>query len=181
VRTLDYAVLGLVALRPSTGYDVAARMRRPVGYYWAESHGGIYPSLRRLAEAGWLTVEDVAGPGPRGKREYTVTAAGRRALGEWAVQPPEDPPARDELVLKVSALWAARPTAAIVMLEDEARRWAAQRAEYAGVVAALEGEAPEVGSASWFGLMTARRGVAYAAGRRDWCRQVARGLSGDEG
>jgi len=46
VRTLDYAVLGLVARAPSTGYEVAARMKRPVGYYWVESHGGIYPSLR---------------------------------------------------------------------------------------------------------------------------------------
>ncbi len=51
MRTLDYAVLGLVARQPCSGYDLAGLMRRPVGYYWAEGHGGIYPSLRRLSEA----------------------------------------------------------------------------------------------------------------------------------
>lgn len=180
MRTLDYAVLGLVARRPSTGYQVAARMKRPVGYYWVESHGGIYPSLRRLREAGWVAVEERPGPGPREKKVYTVTKAGRRALGEWAAQPPVDQPARDELVLKVSSLWAASQSEAVVMLESEARRWDAQRAEFASTVTALEAEDEPVGSASWFGLQTAVRGRDYARGRRDWCRRVARALSGDE-
>ena len=180
MRTLDFAVLGLVAREPSTGYQLAARMKWPVAYYWAEGHSGIYPSLRRLTDAGWVTVTAEAGPGPHGKKVYAVTPAGRQALGEWAVQPPVDPAARDELVLKVSALWAARPTAAIVMLAAEARRWEADRAELAGVVGRLEEAGDPVGSAGWFSLQTALRGRDYARGRRDWCRQIARGLSGDE-
>ena len=44
MRTLDFAVLGLVAREPSTGYQLAARMKWPVAYYWAEGHSGIYPS-----------------------------------------------------------------------------------------------------------------------------------------
>jgi len=180
VRTLDFAVLGLVAREPSTGYQVAARMRRPVGYYWAESHGGIYPSLRRLADAGWVTVERVEGPGPHGKKVYSVTPAGRRALGEWSVEPAVDPPERDELVLKVSAMWAARPRAAIVALDAEARRWEEQRVEYAGIVGRLRQARDPVGSAGWFSLQTALRGRDYARGRRDWCRRVARDLSVDD-
>jgi DNA-binding PadR family transcriptional regulator len=180
VRTLDFAVLGLVALRPSTGYDVAARMKRPVGYYWAEGHSGIYPALSRLASAGWVSVAAEPGPGPHGRKVYSVTAAGRRALGEWAVQPPQDAPARDELVLKVSSLWAARPAEAVRMLADESQRWEARRVEVARIVDALEAAGDPVGSEGWFGLQTALRGRDYARGRRDWCRRVARGLSGDE-
>jgi DNA-binding PadR family transcriptional regulator len=180
VRTLDFAVLGLVAREPSTGYQLAARMKRPVGYYWAEGHSGIYPSLRRLTGAGWVSVAAEPGPGPHGKKVYSVTTSGRQALGEWAVQPPVDAPERDELVLKVSSLWAARPTAAIVRLDSEARRWEVRRAELAEVVGRLEAAADPVGSDGWFTLQTAVRGRDYARGRRDWCRRVARGLSGDE-
>jgi DNA-binding PadR family transcriptional regulator len=180
VRTLDYAVLELVARRPATGYQLAGWMRRPVGYYWTESQSGIYPALRRLTEAGWVVAEAAHGPGPHDKKVYSATAAGLRALGEWAVQPVADAPQRDELVLKVSALWAARPTAAIVMLAAEARRWEADRAELAEIVGRLEADDDPVGSAGWFSLQTALRGRDYARGRRDWCRRVARGLSGDE-
>lgn len=180
MRTLDFAVLGLVAREPSTGYQLAALMKRPVGYYWTEGHSGIYPSLRRLTDAGWVTVAAEAGPGPHGKKVYSVTPAGREALGEWAVLPPVDGPERDELVLKVSSLWAARPTAAIVMLDAEARRWEARRTELAAVVGRLEVAGDPVGSPGWFTLQTALRGRDYARGRRDWCRTVARSLSGDE-
>jgi hypothetical protein len=66
------------------------------------------------------------------------------------------------------------------MLDTEARRWEAQRAEQAAVVGRLEADGEPVGSAGWFTLQTALRGRDYARGRRDWCRRVARGLSGDE-
>jgi DNA-binding PadR family transcriptional regulator len=175
--TLDYAILGLVARSPSTGYEVSARLRNPVGYYWAESHGGVYPSLRRLVEAGWVSVRSAPGPGPHGKKVYSVTRAGRRALGRWAASPPADAPPRDELVLKTSSLWAADRDAAVGMLVAEGDRWERARKEYAGIVAELRAAEPVVGSARWFGLQTALRGVGFARGRRDWCRQVARQLN----
>lgn len=179
LKTLDYAILGLVARAPSTGYEVSARLRNPVGYYWAESHGGVYPSLRLLVDAGWVTVRSVPGPGPHGKKVYSATRAGRRALGRWAASPPADAPPRDELVLKTSSLWAADRDAAVRMLEAEADRWEKARKEYAGIVREIGADEPEVGSARWCGLQTALRGAGFARGRRDWCRQVARQLTED--
>ena len=176
MQTLDYAILGLVARAPSTGYDVSARLRNPVGYYWTESHGGVYPSLRRLVEAGWVSVRSAPGPGPHGKKIYSVTRTGRRALGRWAASPPADAPPRDELVLKTSSLWAADRRAAIRMLVAEGDRWEQARKEYAGIVREIRTTDPAVGSAGWFGLQTALRGVGFARGRRDWCRQVAGAL-----
>jgi DNA-binding PadR family transcriptional regulator len=176
LRTLDYAVLGLVAREPATGYDVTARLRNPVGYYWTESHGGVYPALGRLVDVGWVRVRSVPGPGPHDKKVYTVTASGRRALGAWASQPPSDPPPRDELVLKVSSIWASRPDDAVGMLTAEGDRWEAQRREYAGIVARLHAQGPAPGTPTWCALQTARRGRDFARGRRDWCRTVAAGL-----
>ncbi|MGZ4610806.1 MAG: PadR family transcriptional regulator [Actinomycetes bacterium] len=176
MRTLDYAVLGLLARRPGTGYEVSARLRQPVGFYWTESHGGVYPSLHRLMAAGLVTVQTRPGPGPHDKKVYSATARGVTELGAWAAQPPEDPPPRDELLLKVSSLWAADRAAALAMLRAERDRWEAQRREYADIVAGLEAAQPTVGDAQWFGLQTARRGVAFARGRRDWCRRLVADL-----
>jgi DNA-binding PadR family transcriptional regulator len=173
LRTLDYAVLGLVARAPATGYEVAARLRNPVGYYWTESHGGVYPALGRLVDVGWVRVKAVPGPGPHDKKVYTATGAGRRALGAWAAEPPADPPPRDELVLKVSSIWASRPHDAVAMLTAEGDRWESQRREYAGIVARLRTLEPEPGTPTWCALQTAQRGRDFARGRRDWCRAVA--------
>jgi DNA-binding PadR family transcriptional regulator len=176
LRTLDYAVLGLVARAPGTGYEVTARLRNPVGYYWTESHGGVYPALGRLVDVGWVRVKALPGPGPHDKKLYSATAAGRRALGAWAAEPPSDPPPRDELVLKVSSIWASRPEEAAAMLHAEADRWEARRREYAAIAARLRGMEHAPGTPTWCALQTAHRGRDFARGRRDWCRAVAAGL-----
>jgi DNA-binding PadR family transcriptional regulator len=170
-----------VARAPATGYEVTARLRNPVGYYWTESHGGVYPALGRLVDVGWVRLKAVPGPGPHDKKVYSATAAGRRALGAWAAEPPSDPPPRDELVLKVSSLWASRPDDAVAMLAAEADRWEAQRREYADIVARVRAQEPAPGTPTWCALKTAQRGRDFARGRRDWCRAVAAGLPPSEG
>ena len=66
------------------------------------------------------------------------------------------------------------------MLVAEGDRWEKARKKYAGIVRELRATEPAVGSARWFGLQTALRGVGFARGRRDWCRQVAHSLAESE-
>jgi DNA-binding PadR family transcriptional regulator len=84
---LELAVLGLLHEAPMHGYELRKRLHELLGAFRAFSYGSLYPTLRRLQRAGWIT-EDVpddeevdARPartwGRRGRRVYQLTAEGK--------------------------------------------------------------------------------------------------------
>jgi DNA-binding PadR family transcriptional regulator len=80
---LEIAVLGLLNEAPMHGYELRKRLSSLLGAFRAFSYGSLYPTLRRLQEAGWITEEAPdsvpGGPGRsrRGKRVYRLTAEGK--------------------------------------------------------------------------------------------------------
>lgn len=86
---LEIAVLGLLNESPMHGYELRKRLSALLGAFRAFSYGSLYPTLRRLSEAGWITEEayprTVPGPGARprrAKRVYRLTADGKEHLAE---------------------------------------------------------------------------------------------------
>jgi DNA-binding PadR family transcriptional regulator len=98
--TLGYAILAVLARNPSTGYELAARLATPVSYFWTARHSQIHPELQRLLADGLVAFEAVPGPGPKGKKVYSITPEGFEPLRQWVAKPPPDQPVRDELVLR---------------------------------------------------------------------------------
>jgi DNA-binding PadR family transcriptional regulator len=82
---LEIAVLGLLHESPMHGYELRKRLSNLLGAFRAFSYGSLYPTLRRLQEAGWIDeeaplVEPAGGFGSRsrrGKRVYKLTADGK--------------------------------------------------------------------------------------------------------
>jgi len=95
------SILGLLARRPMTGYELKTAIATSIGNFWSESFGQIYPELRRLEETGFVTSEREESETPKSKRRYTITAAGHAALETWLAQPPRHRPPRNELLLKL--------------------------------------------------------------------------------
>ena len=106
-----YVILGMLAWRPMSGYDIKATVDRSTRLFWAASYGQIYPELRRLADAGLVEGEAESGSGRR-RTLYALTAAGRSALEEWLAEPPQTFETRDEGLLKLFFASAAPETAA---------------------------------------------------------------------
>ena len=88
---LELAVLGLLHEAPLHGYELRQRLRATLGTFRAFSYGSLYPTLRRMREAGWITedegdasvvAEAPALTGRRGKVVYRLTADGKDRLGE---------------------------------------------------------------------------------------------------
>jgi DNA-binding PadR family transcriptional regulator len=83
---LEIAVLGLLNESPMHGYELRKRLSSLLGAFRAFSYGSLYPTLRRLSEAGWISEEAPldASPGTtrsrRGKRVYKLTAEGKELL-----------------------------------------------------------------------------------------------------
>ena len=77
-----WAILGLIAQKPRSGYDLKRAIDRTIRHFWAASYGQIYPDLRRLEAAGWIAGDD-APRGGRARRIYRITPAGSAALDGW--------------------------------------------------------------------------------------------------
>jgi DNA-binding PadR family transcriptional regulator len=84
---LEIAVLGLLNESPMHGYELRKRLATLLGAFRAFSYGSLYPTLRRLSEAGWISEEPAldASSGARsrrGKRVYRLTAEGKEHLAD---------------------------------------------------------------------------------------------------
>ena len=93
-------VLGLLALRPRSGYDIKTVVDRSTRFFWAASYGQIYPELKRLEAEGLIEGED-ASNGNRGRRVYELTDAGHEALRDWLLGPDVMIELRDESLLRL--------------------------------------------------------------------------------
>jgi len=172
--TLGFAILGLLARQPCTGYELAARLRAPVGYYWTARHSQIYPELERLLAGGLVRYRSAPGPGPHDKKVYAPTDEGLRALREWVTRPPAPPTPRDELLLKTYALWLADPVEAVTLLRKQADGYAERLAEYEASRATAErrhgGAAPPVGSPEFGSYANLLLGISHERDHLTWCR-----------
>ena len=72
-------ILGLVASRPRSGYDIKAMVDKSTRFFWAASYGQIYPELKRLAERGLIEGSDES-QGERPRTVYSITEQGRERI-----------------------------------------------------------------------------------------------------
>ncbi|MGH3412362.1 MAG: PadR family transcriptional regulator [Marmoricola sp.] len=179
ISTLGYAVLGLLAREPLTGYRITQRLRTPIGYFWTASHSQVYPELARLAADGLVVSDEVAGPGPRQNKRHHLTDAGRDALAAWVVTTPREDN-RDELLLRVYSMWLADPARAGEMMTEQLGQHRARLREYRRIEKALlaehGGDPPRPDQPAFGDYATLRRGLSFERYAVDWCRWVLQQL-----
>lgn len=86
LSTTSYAILGYLAVRPWSAYELAKQMGRTLHHFWPRAESGIYREVKRLEEAGLATARDDA-VGRRSRTEYDITDAGRTAVARWLDEP----------------------------------------------------------------------------------------------
>lgn len=165
---VTWAVLGLVALAPRSGYDVKRIIDRSVRHFWAASYGQIYPELRRLEEAAWITGDD-APRGGRSRRVYRITPEGRRALDQWLRGHETRVELRDESLLRLFFADTLPGEDALALLEG-------RREGYRQMLAYLRSLDDGQGVDPPFIDLVYRWGVDYCEWGIEWCEQQQRRL-----
>jgi PadR family transcriptional regulator, regulatory protein AphA len=94
-----YGLLGMLATRSWTGYELTQQVRRSLRFVWPTSEGHLYREQKKLVALGWATVVDEP-VGRRTRQRYAITGAGRRALRAWLATDPEEPHLQVEGVLR---------------------------------------------------------------------------------
>ena len=80
--TLDVLILQTLTVQPLHGYAIAQQIDILSDAVLTVEQGSLYPALERLQKRGWVTSKWGASPTGRRARYYTITAAGRRQLGD---------------------------------------------------------------------------------------------------
>ena len=78
-----YAVLGLLARRPSSGYELGSQAAASIDNFWPLTRTHIYGELAKLEALGYVAGVEVAQELLPDKRVYSVTPQGTQALDAW--------------------------------------------------------------------------------------------------
>jgi DNA-binding PadR family transcriptional regulator len=108
--------LGLVNDRPASGYELMHSFNTSLVSVWPANQSQVYGELTKLAEAGLLSV---SAEGRRGRKEYTITEAGRAELVHWLGDTEPNRVQRSETLLRVFFLGNLTNTQAVDYLRQE--------------------------------------------------------------
>jgi PadR family transcriptional regulator AphA len=157
-------VLGLLAHRPRSGYDIKAAVDRSTRFFWAASYGQIYPELRRLEREGLVEGEQ-APRGGRDRRVYKLTPAGHEALVEWLLGSTVTIELRDESLLRLFFADALPHEQALLLLEGRKHG----HEEYLEILRAIE--ALPGGPDPTFVDLVLRWGIEFNEWGARWCEE----------
>jgi PadR family transcriptional regulator AphA len=86
LTTTSYAILGVLAIKPRTAYELAQEMRHCFEYFWPRADVRVYADAKELAAKGLVRSERTM-VGRRPRTTYAITAKGRVALRRWLTRP----------------------------------------------------------------------------------------------
>jgi PadR family transcriptional regulator AphA len=99
--SLRFALLGLLAVEPASGYDLKRAINRSTYFIWNATGPQIYNTLHNLREEGYITSKSLAQKGKPDKQIHTITASGRAALKDFMGKPIRASVTRDEVLLRI--------------------------------------------------------------------------------
>ncbi|MCX5231938.1 PadR family transcriptional regulator [Streptomyces sp. NPDC006553] len=127
---IEHAILVSLLEKPGSGYELARRFERSIGYFWTASHQQIYRVLKRMESDGWVDVRDVPQQGRPDKKEYTVADLGQAVLSSWIHEPIEPESIRHDLAVKIRGAAFDDPAALIHEVERHRRAHTDRLAHY---------------------------------------------------
>jgi DNA-binding PadR family transcriptional regulator len=92
---LRFLVLGLLTVRPMTGYDLKRAFDSSVRHFWAADRSQLYRTLAALVDAGHAEVDVVPQENYPDRKVHRITPAGRAALRVWLASPLEAEDSRE--------------------------------------------------------------------------------------
>ena len=165
--SLRHALLGLIAERPASGYDLLKIFDQSLAFVWPATQSQLYGELNRLADDGLI---EVTAEGPRRRKDYSITAEGRAELEHWLTEVEPDRLRRNDAMLRVFFLGLLQPDQARAYLEREAQVHESLETLLASINRERDWDADEF---TRYGHLVIESGMRYAREQADWARWAA--------
>ncbi|MER5217349.1 PadR family transcriptional regulator [Streptomyces sp. NPDC002838] len=175
--SLKYADLAALLEGEASGYELSKVFDVSLANFWPATPQQLYRELERLAQDGLVHARVVRQERRPNKRMFTLTEAGHRELGAFAVAPTRRPTAlRDELMIKIQAMDGADPEATRALVEERMAWASGKLARYERVrERLLDGRTEEeyLRDADRIGpYLTLMGGIALETENLCWCERV---------
>jgi PadR family transcriptional regulator, regulatory protein AphA len=118
LKQTNYVILGLLSESPLTGYEIKKVIDIRFRYFWSESYGQLYPTLKELNKKGLINVLKSEGKEKRSRITYQITKEGFAVLHSWLGQPVERESVRLEILLKMYFSHLIKPEVMIKHIRD---------------------------------------------------------------
>ena len=96
----DKIVLGFLMEKDMTGYEIKKTMENSTNFFFNTSYGNIYPTLKKLEDAGSLESREEVRNGKLNKL-YSITEKGKKIFMEWLGSNSDIAMIRDEALCRV--------------------------------------------------------------------------------
>lgn len=121
-----YALLGMLSMRPASGYGIKKFADQSLKHFWAENYGQIYPVLRQLLEEELVNMEVQLQEKRPNRKVYSITEKGRAELNAWLMEENTfSQSLRNEFLLRIffgawaSPEWICKELTRFAQLEEE--------------------------------------------------------------
>ncbi len=170
--SLPHAVLTSLLEKSTSGYDLARRFDKSIGYFWHATHQQIYRELARMEAAGWIAGATPPDAGKTRKKHYRVLPAGRLELARWTAEPAEPPDLRDAFTLKLRADAVLDEVDLTAELQRHIELHARRLEHYRGIEARDFPAGARLTRAQAIQLLILRKGQRYEEGEIEWAREA---------
>ena len=173
--SLKHALLGFLSYQPMTGYDLKQHFDRSIYYFWNAKLSQIYPTLSKMKDEGWLTMEVEHQEDRPNRKVYHVTEAGREELRRWLREPTAVAPVRDAFLIKIFFGGQLDKGEALSQLRHHLALHQEQLAAYQETVRETirqNVEATGLELEGFFWGLTLDRGIKYEQGWIEWCQET---------
>ena len=174
---LEHAILVSLTERTGSGYELARRFDRSIGYFWPATHQQIYRVLRRMDDAGWVTHTEVAQDGRPDKKVYEVSDAGRDELVRWLAEPVEPAVLRDGLGVKLRGASLGDTDAVLREVERHRGEHSVRLEVYRGIERRDFPKPSKLSGRELHQYLVLRGGIRAEESFVAWCDEVLQTLS----
>jgi DNA-binding PadR family transcriptional regulator len=173
----SYAMLGLLAQGPKSGYEIKQIVAKTISHFWKESYGHIYPTLNHLMSAGLVVRAATEREHTSERARYVITTTGREELASWLALPVEPEGTRNELALKLYFGHLAPISISRAHLEAHRDYHSNLLGRYLLEQPELEARAATGNTAAVYDLITLSLGTHISEARIAWCDDALKQLA----
>jgi DNA-binding PadR family transcriptional regulator len=155
------SLLGFLHAGPMTGWDLVATAQAVIGDFWSLTRSQVYRELAAMDRAGLVRAGET---GPRERRPYALTDAGRAVFRTWLEQEPGPEQIRYPLLLTIAFGHHLAPERLAAFVASHQDAHAARLAQYEELRAAAGDLDPFAAATLDFGIRYERAVLEWFAG-----------------
>lgn len=177
---MEFVILGLLALRAMTVYELNKALERGVSLFYSASFGSINAAIAKMLEKGWISVQEMVENG-RNKKVFHLTPAGKQAFQDWLVAEIEAEKVKDPALTRLYFMGFTAPAERIRVLEAHLvnLRQLLARLDFIQQQATELQIGPELQTVVKFQLLTLQYGRDFYAFNIRWYENLLESLKQD--